>query len=1103
MLFRNSRLLRLTASFLLIEVASQLVWPVASLALTSGPTAPEASSFEPVDTTDMVNLNSGDFTYNLPLLEVPGPEGGFPVSLSYHAGIQPDADASWVGLGWTLNPGAISRNVNSYADDHENAQQVVRDYWEGGTQTSVSIGANIGIDGTPASVSFGLTFAQDTYKGFGAGGYVGLGYVFPNSPLSLGVSASMSPYGDVSVGAGASLKIGSTADQSMSLSTGIGISTNFDNVNTSVSASLLSGGASVMGASISSQNSTPSLSAGGGSVGISNATAGRITTSTSSIDVEIPLPGVMISLGYSETRYWSDETATSSTNGALYFPKSYQFTGTPYSPWYGARSIMVDTRLNNTSYDTYRLRETDANDFNENVGPVWAEGGSFADYDNYSVVAQGLSGSMRPYSYKVGLYSNNFRDGNNGDQYAVTDYPQNFTNAPMHFRFDNDFSNQYRQVSQFVGNSYAYAFDPTPSRGENNGTGYRTSTDELAGSKHIEYFTNHEIRNGDAQLRGFIDAQVTGFQREDNSQIGGFKITNASGVTYHYSLPAYSKAEHVYTENSQSPGNSIAWNKLDKPVPYAYTWYLTAMTGPDFVDRGTPGMVDGADWGYWVSFDYGLLTNDYHWRNPFQGWHMDLDNHFRQYSTGTKDIYYLDAIRTRTHTALFVKEGRADAKSSIADLQFNNTYAQPGIYRDGGNVSWMGRGIGSFGHGYQSSYSYGCGERRQCSSPASHNILYPTPQLRLKTILLFKNDDVQLASTYSASGSKYSSQEFSQAWNHSINGQSISTIFTQGRAQSAGTVLDDGDLQALGNDYLSKTVRSVVFNYNYALCPNTPNSFDPTGLIYTNTNLLSFSLQNLFLNITDLQHSHDVRVGEIAINKLGKSTLTSVVFKGTGGVGILPPVRFGYEQEHAEQKEGVATLSVAANNNAGAVSITLRSGSAAFSNGDIIKFSPTASQQAPTYAVLLTATGNTFNVRFLGNPPAVGTYSVITTKNPPYVKDAKDKWGMFKSDFDTDLEGTANSSLFRDVSGVSSKSLDAWSLRRISSPLGAVIKIDYEPDTYHTSVYRNPNFLGELHGVKAGVGTAGQPFLNFPFKVSTKIAVNDTIYLAGVVGNYT
>src|SRR6187549_1687076 len=110
-LIRNRIVLKAFAVFFILEMLTSAVLPTISWALTSGPTAPEATSFEPVDTTDLVDLKTGDFTYNIPLLEVPGPAGGYPLSLSYHAGIQPNMEASWVGLGWTLNPGAISRTV--------------------------------------------------------------------------------------------------------------------------------------------------------------------------------------------------------------------------------------------------------------------------------------------------------------------------------------------------------------------------------------------------------------------------------------------------------------------------------------------------------------------------------------------------------------------------------------------------------------------------------------------------------------------------------------------------------------------------------------------------------------------------------------------------------------------------------------------------------------------------------------------------------------------------------------------------------------------------------------------------------------------------------
>src|SRR5437867_83014 len=138
-MLQGKRTSRIIAATLLTVMLTNTLAPTVTYALTSGPTAPEATSFEPVDTTDMVNLQMGDLTYNMPLLEVPGPEGGYPLSLSYHAGIQPNEDASWVGLGWTLNPGAINRSVNGYPDDWYTPQQSRRDYWSGGSTKTYEV----------------------------------------------------------------------------------------------------------------------------------------------------------------------------------------------------------------------------------------------------------------------------------------------------------------------------------------------------------------------------------------------------------------------------------------------------------------------------------------------------------------------------------------------------------------------------------------------------------------------------------------------------------------------------------------------------------------------------------------------------------------------------------------------------------------------------------------------------------------------------------------------------------------------------------------------------------------------------------------------------
>lgn len=69
-------------------------------------------------TDQLVDPFTGDFHYPLSLLNVPGPNGeNVPISMNYSAAVRMNQPASWVGLGWTLNPGEISRNVRGVADD--------------------------------------------------------------------------------------------------------------------------------------------------------------------------------------------------------------------------------------------------------------------------------------------------------------------------------------------------------------------------------------------------------------------------------------------------------------------------------------------------------------------------------------------------------------------------------------------------------------------------------------------------------------------------------------------------------------------------------------------------------------------------------------------------------------------------------------------------------------------------------------------------------------------------------------------------------------------------------------------------------------------------
>lgn len=188
------------AWFFIVLFVSELVYPNVALALTSGPTQPEVTSFEPVGTTEMVNLFSGDFTYNIPLFEVPGPEGGYPVNLFYNSVTNMDEEASWTGLGWNINIGSLGRMMRGLPDDFSGEEQVERKLHMKPQQT-VSVGGRVGMEvaGLNTARTIGLSaslsqsFTWDSYRGVGmeTGTDIGLSFSKKNADHKLGASLGL------------------------------------------------------------------------------------------------------------------------------------------------------------------------------------------------------------------------------------------------------------------------------------------------------------------------------------------------------------------------------------------------------------------------------------------------------------------------------------------------------------------------------------------------------------------------------------------------------------------------------------------------------------------------------------------------------------------------------------------------------------------------------------------------------------------------------------------------------------------------------------------------------------------------------------------------
>jgi len=129
-----------------------------------GPSQPEMSSFKSVGTDNMVNLFTGDFSYSIPLLDV----GGYPVNLFYNAGITMDQEASWVGLGWNINPGTISRNMRGLPDDYNGVDSITKVQAIKPDLTVGVSGAFGGeIAGTPVSANASLGIFYNNRRGLG------------------------------------------------------------------------------------------------------------------------------------------------------------------------------------------------------------------------------------------------------------------------------------------------------------------------------------------------------------------------------------------------------------------------------------------------------------------------------------------------------------------------------------------------------------------------------------------------------------------------------------------------------------------------------------------------------------------------------------------------------------------------------------------------------------------------------------------------------------------------------------------------------------------------------------------------------------------------
>lgn len=444
---------RYFAFFMALNIIFEVISPTVALALTSGPYQPEYASFEPASSSEMVDLFTGDFKYNIPLLDV----DGYPVNLSYHAGATMDEEASWVGLGWNLNAGAMTRQVRGVPDDFKgDLMETVtnlKDHkvWSvGAVKTIVKNGGisngSYGI-GHGTFLERGLALVHNNYKGYGL-------EFFRDDVHSL---TGMLSYGassiNGSVGGGIGMKIssldGPTLNYSRSYGFGIspglsiaGINLNYSytkNVGVGTSTNLRTGeayksynGSTTHGFSASMpisankngfNSSVGSASFGGGSPGTTYSSGGGASVNFGkTVSHTIPVSSLAYSMKMLNN--FRNKSSTFSLKLGFYLCIGLNIGGLNLSYTtgdYSGLTLMKDeTRLmdgsrNREAFGYLNLENANANsilDFNRtNEGPIHRESPNLPltnhTYDIFSATAQGLYHNFRAHRSDAGIVYDN------------------------------------------------------------------------------------------------------------------------------------------------------------------------------------------------------------------------------------------------------------------------------------------------------------------------------------------------------------------------------------------------------------------------------------------------------------------------------------------------------------------------------------------------------------------------------------------------------------------------------------------------------------------------------------------------------------------------
>lgn len=710
MVFHINSFYRKVAVLLLFTISIELLFPVAAFALTGGPGQPEFSSFSSVGTTNMVNEFTGDFTYNLPVIHVPGPHGsGYALSLAYQSGASLDEEASWVGHGWTLSPGAINRNTRGLPDDYKGEVT----YWnkmDKNWTAAVELGAGLealSYDKLPflnGKIKTSTTFSYNNNLGFGLSKGMGLNIGLFNT-VNLGANVRD---GDVGYTASFSPAYILFKDHLLSRAQ------KGKPANNQLNASLYAMKARMGGISHSFAESVkPS--------GIQEYTGKTYSVSTNIMFAPVPFPG----------------GPTVNVNGSYSFQKAKESqTKKAYGYMYAGN--IGESTDDRGVQDYYVEKDTPYQKRDVNIGIP------FNNADNFFVSGEGIGGGFRLHHKQLGEFYPTAAESRMTSYFGGLEVnvggalgtgvdivkghhtlsigkwlqqPKKFStlgdeeeDEPVFFRFNNDLGGSWKADKKRRGNVLltksggrvpgSYSYSPVVQ------TSHLEANEHLRSGRasYIGFNTNREMTSNSTGVTSFksytkrADIEFITDRKAAPDAIGEFAITTETGQKYLYGLPLYNRNETSLmfgVSGATTTSNHLVYhNKEEVKVgqeindkPFASTFLLTQLTTPDYVDRTLDGPTED-DFGGYTVFHYEKLygykpggSGDwYRWRVPYTGLLYqknslsDPRDDMGSVTEGEKEIALLKYIKTKTHVAFFVTSERQDGiEAAGKDAKTNPT----------------------------------------------------------------------------------------------------------------------------------------------------------------------------------------------------------------------------------------------------------------------------------------------------------------------------------------------------------------------------------------------------------------------------------------------